>query len=325
MTRIIPYYAFCCLFFISSNVSAALIVATEDEGDWSKKSSWNLNRIPENGDHVLIPGGITITVTSNNYNSTPSRPILDIEVRGTLLFIGGSGQLNLECSSTVNTIGGGIIPSTGCNCNQIAIGQGEAIWKGSYPSITNESGITGNCNDNLPVDLLSFTAEAEKNEVLLNWSTAAEINFSHFEVERSSDAIHFNTLATLSSNGNSYSYKDQHPLNGNCYYRLKEVDIDGSFQYSAIISVNYESSIQLSAFPNPSAHEGVNLILSEGESVGNTVFAMKDIVGSQIEINVQPNGEGSYLLEYPSTLPAGIYILTVAQSKGQYSKTIVVQ
>jgi hypothetical protein len=97
----------------------------------------------------------------------------------------------------------------------------------------------------VPITLVNFTANTNnKNVVNISWQTEQEINASHFDVETSSDAVTWKKITTMPASGNSssplkYNYTDSRPLrfNANVYYRLKSVDIDGTFKYSDIKSV----------------------------------------------------------------------------------------
>jgi len=106
------------------------------------------------------------------------------------------------------------------------------------------------------VRLISFAAANRKDDVLLRWKTANELNSSLFDVERSADGIHFTSIGTLpaynSPGTHEYSLVDRQPLKGISYYRLKQVDTDGRYAYSIIIAINrnaVENSITV--FPNP--------------------------------------------------------------------------
>ena len=89
----------------------------------------------------------------------------------------------------------------------------------------------------LPIELLSFEAICNNNSVNLLWSTASEKNNDYFTIERSSDGITFQTVLTVKGAGNSnqvinYSAIDEKPIDGIAYYRLKQTDYDGKFEYS---------------------------------------------------------------------------------------------
>lgn len=98
----------------------------------------------------------------------------------------------------------------------------------------------------LPVDLISFTASISEFFVELNWSTASEVNNSHFEIYKSLDTENFERIGYVNGNGNSqyiveYQFID-HNLKGAQFYRLKQVDFDGQFEYSDVVSVKGEDS-----------------------------------------------------------------------------------
>jgi hypothetical protein len=111
----------------------------------------------------------------------------------------------------------------------------------------------------LPVTWLSFNVIPKLNYNLLNWTTATETNNSHFTIEKSIDAINFapiNNLKSKAENGNcsfktNYSYNDFDTDNGISYYRLKQTDYDGNFDYSEIQSVTRSKNFTIIIFPNP--------------------------------------------------------------------------
>lgn len=110
----------------------------------------------------------------------------------------------------------------------------------------------------LPIELLSFEARKISNEsIQLLWSTASEVNNDHFDVEKSINGTEFYTMNTVKGKGNSieianYDLMDKHPVYGNNYYRLKQVDLDGSFKYSQIVVVKIDSKVNhLVVYPNP--------------------------------------------------------------------------
>ncbi len=118
--------------------------------------------------------------------------------------------------------------------------------------------VTITWSQTLPVKLISFSGRLNGSKVDLNWVTANELNTKHFEVERSADGLRFSKLATVTAKGNSnsptsYDLVDPAPLKGVNYYRLKMVDIDGKFEYSQVVIIRIENSIQLvtKVAPNP--------------------------------------------------------------------------
>ena len=111
----------------------------------------------------------------------------------------------------------------------------------------------------LPVNLLNFKAYSENQIAHLSWETTEETNNESFEIQRSANAIDFVTIGQLKGNGTtnvekSYKFTDISPINGLNYYRLKQNDRDGKFEFSKIISlkINTLNDSQVITFPNPS-------------------------------------------------------------------------
>jgi hypothetical protein len=106
-------------------------------------------------------------------------------------------------------------------------------------------GIGGGIDNPLPIDLLSFTAKYQDGIVLLNWATGSEINNDYFTLERSRDAVSAEIIGFVDGAGNSsqtlpYEFVDHDPLPGISYYRLKQTDYDGSFEYSLWVAVQVD-------------------------------------------------------------------------------------
>ena len=121
----------------------------------------------------------------------------------------------------------------------------------------------------LPVSLLNFTAKNKEQSILLTWQTATEINTNFFNIERSFDGIHFNSIGKVKAVGNSniirnYKYNDNDlSENGEIYYRLQAIDIDGTGSYSKIEKIKFTTSqIAFSVYPNPA--KGVVYVNTKG-------------------------------------------------------------
>ncbi len=114
-------------------------------------------------------------------------------------------------------------------------------------------------SDALPITLISFTAENhQEGQVKLEWVTASEINNAFYTVERSKDAKNFETIGIIDGAGNSnqlltYSFIDRNPPSGTSFYRLKQTDFSGEFDYSSIESIAIERTFdtEYKVYPNP--------------------------------------------------------------------------
>ena len=114
----------------------------------------------------------------------------------------------------------------------------------------------------LPIELLCFTAECSPPNIIIEWATASEINNDYFTVERSFDGVNFDILGTLAGAGNSsqiqyYSFIDNKPFDGISYYRLKQTDFDGKYEYFNIIAANCRNEFfgDIKVYPNPVINE----------------------------------------------------------------------
>jgi len=116
-------------------------------------------------------------------------------------------------------------------------------------------GTIDNQSNTLPIELVSFDLLKQDEGVQLNWVTASELNNSGFEIQRSKDVEEWEVLgfvegAGISNSIKTYSFIDKTPLVAN-YYRLKQIDFDGSFVFSPTKYINIDRSITISLYPNP--------------------------------------------------------------------------
>lgn len=155
---------------------------------------------------------------------------------------------------------GGAWTLVGSNASATGSNTSPTVYRNGVSGFNAEFGIGGDQSVNpLPVKLIIFTAKAkDKNIVNLDWKTSSEINNHHFDVERSADGKTFEKVGEVRGAGNtnrvtSYVFSDK--LAGTkpvFFYRLKQVDNNGDFTYSDVISVRFEASGNLVLYPNPS-------------------------------------------------------------------------
>lgn len=170
----------------------------------------------------------------------------------------------------------------------------------------------------LPVELTFFRGKSTDCNINLFWQTASEQNFNHFEVERSLDGKQFESIAKVAGAGNSlellnYSLEDKDSDFGTNYYRLKAVDLDETYEYSEVITVQNickdgEEGIQV--FPNPvGATQKLNILLYSNES--DLYFTITSSKGDDVlfQKNASLERGWSTLDIDVSSLPAGSYLL----------------
>jgi hypothetical protein len=184
----------------------------------------------------------------------------------------------------------------------------------------------------LPIELLYFKANCNGEKVDLFWSTASELNNDFFTIERSKDAIHWETVLTVDGAGNSnqvIEYKDQDlaPLKGTPYYRLKQTDFDGQFAYSNVEVVkNFDANGDLTIFPNPTNGNNFSLELS-GFGEEEVLIVIRDITGKEFYSKTYVVKDGNELIAFPitETIPKGTYIVTATNNDKLVAKRLVVQ
>jgi hypothetical protein len=172
-----------------------------------------------------------------------------------------------------------------------------------------------------PVDLLSFTAEKTPQNVLLKWSTAMEKNFSHFVIEKSSDGINYEQAGIVFGSGNSsnqinYTFEDYAIIPGIVYYRLKQVDLDGSVKYSEIRSVNIDNT-------NPALIYSSNGDLTiQFNAKGEAIYTVVDMLGRTLYSGTRTSDE-SIITVSRSNFSNGVYIVKVQMGNELVTKKLV--
>ncbi|WP_160164112.1 Ig-like domain-containing protein [Nafulsella turpanensis] len=170
----------------------------------------------------------------------------------------------------------------------------------------------------LPVELFSFKAEQQGGDVLLKWSTAMEKDNTGFEVQVSSDAKNYRPVAFVKTqNGNSsaiqeYEFIHKEPgLQGSLYYRLKQIDVDGTASFHGPVHVGIEARNEVSFYPNPFNTELKAEIRAEGE--GELFISVTNAVGAQLLQQTIQIKEGVSIEEliFDSSLQSGVYIVSV--------------
>lgn len=186
----------------------------------------------------------------------------------------------------------------------------------------------------LPVKMLYFNADKKDNDKsLLTWATASEIDNDHFEIERSADAQVWDNIGQVKGSGTTseqhdYSFTDAQPLSGVNYYRLKQVDIDGHFEYSEIVEVEFSgisspANATLSVYPNPlSKNTNLNIELAGGADEMNEISITNTI--GQVVYNTTVSQVQNYQIS-GLDLPAGVYVISIkTQSEKHISSRLVI-
>ncbi len=211
-----------------------------------------------NGGQVYIHGNITYSgggsFIQNNNTTNP----YGLYVNGTASSSGG---------------GGSVTSNIGNQNTMFSTNPAFASWVASQP------------NSPLPVTLISFNLrKTEEHAVVAEWSTSSEKDFDYFELERSAEGVNFQAVGRIQGAGYNthtvqlYSFTDNNPLMGINYYRLKAVDLDGSFEYFTVLSVAIHAPRKFALYPNPSNGEAIKVHLNFEPSTDDLII-VRDVSG----------------------------------------------
>lgn len=332
MKTILTSILFTLLILVISTSAFATMVTSNGTGggNWDDASSWIPSGKSGCVDTISILAGDVIEITTQqDYESCG--PII-ILVYGTILFTDNGPKLKLPCGSSIEGLGGLISAPGDDNSNKISICT-EWVWE------SDESDLSGSFSlrlGTLPIKLVSFEAKIDNTAVLLTWSTAAEINNDYFTIERSTNGLSFEELGKIQGSGNSnvlkkYSYHDENPMKGISYYRLKQTDFDGRFEYFKLVTTDLSESEDgiclLNVYPNPCTGN-CTINLDDCPLSSNEVdVQLYDAVGNKITNRIQPKNSDSDVSFYINTnnnLSPGVYIVrSKTGTKLQTQKVII--
>lgn len=207
-----------------------------------------------------------------------------------------------------------------CQYTDWSNGSSSIIPGGSYQGFTRDFAIAGGSTAALPVELLSLTANPVNNAFIrINWSTATEINNDKFILERSEDAITFQPIDELPGQGTvttttNYSYDDHKVIPGiPYYYRLRQVDYDGTVTLSHLVSAMIapeSSSIEL--YPNP--NQGTFTLITP-ENSGSLVLKLVNTMGQRLYEERFAHELGTTKKVFSVQVPSGTYTVVIASEK----------
>lgn len=247
-----------------------------------------LNSVTSNWDLVGTIDGVVSNVYRGMTGSTSGSTVTLFAVRG-------------------NNVLTSVVDNTGFNQNPSAL---TLTTVSTAPTNTAYRGVQVVKSNVIPVGLLSFKAAKSDNANILTWETASEVNNKGFEVEKSSDGLHFEKMGFVAGNNkaSTYQFADNTPLSMS-YYRLRQIDNNGTFEYSKIVSIDSKGAkSKFTAYPNP-VSKTITIANTEG---GN--FQIFDLLGQQVLA-----GKTAQQIDV-STLPQGTYILKVGAEQVKFIK-----
>jgi len=292
-----------------------------------------------NGDNDGCGGGGaggSIILQVNSYSITATCPLL---VRANA----GNGGNSLSGDPHAGGGGGGqgviiystpqptVNVTTQVNNGTAGIDESGGTASGGSGGGSSGSGTIASSSGPLPIELVSFGGTATQNGVNLNWQTASELNNNVFLIEKSANAIDFSVLATLKGAGNSNTIKDYEifdhaPFFGVNYYRLTQIDFDGTTSVAPIITVNTGELDNFKVYPNP-LNENESLIIELGNNGYQTVeVTIQDFSGKTLLKENFDNQLGQPIILNNINLDKGIYQLNVKLGEfGSKNQKIIIR
>ncbi len=197
----------------------------------------------------------------------------------------------------------------------------QTVTMGVVPSLFNNQFIVGAVNSPLPVKLISFNGTPKNVDAFLLWSTANETNNKGFEIERSLDGKNFIRIDFVKGAINSnitkkYSYTDREVFATNkiVYYRLKQIDLDGKFEYTKTISISSDKirNANIVVYPNPIT-EVLNIEMESFANVSAKLI-ITDLAGKKVKESLFNVNEGinKFTIDNLAELASGAYIINIS-------------
>ncbi len=305
------------------------LTGVTDNGDGTTQVSFAIqNNLPDNAEVITIevpgaPEGVTVNGANNGGVYTSNYQYKTTYEGGVITFDAqnNNGYANGAIDYFVFNI-----PTASYNPEanfMLSLDTGTGFAATSFnPTTCSEDGdITP-----LPVELLSFKGKATPSGVNLEWETASEINNDRFEVERSQDGRNFQKIGTVDGAGSSsvshnYSYLDYVAITGILYYRLRQVDFDGTDSYSKTIAIKLKAgpgSGKFAVYPNPANGTKVTVsVAGTGADTNGGIIQVTDMSG-RVVFNYKLTA-GNPLVEVPvqdMNLAKGMYVVNLLQTSG---------
>lgn len=300
----------------------------------------NLTITVNSGGRLYVGGSAAINNNTNIIINTGGKIIIGGSTsinNNTTFSVNGGGLFNIGGSATFGNNSTGIINgamNVGSNfamgSNYSLTGTGALKIGGLSCSYWTGSGTCVDASTPLPVEMVAFTGLFAKDIVFLKWTTASELNNHYFEVEKSSDGVLFSPVGKIDGNGTktgitNYTFSDVNPNESGSYYRLKQVDFDGKFEYSKIIFVKdtdlTDLEIGARIYPNPD-HEDENLYLTGINDVEKINLFKLNGLSSTI-LNFSEN-DGIYTISLEG-VGRGVYFIDVLTPDLEFKKRIIIE
>jgi hypothetical protein len=295
----------------------------------------------------------SVTDLSPVYDDDPTAGVINIVRKHNSQFIGSTsgivGGTNYTISVTMTNLDAGTASDI-----RLAVSNGATTVtnvgshvanSGTAPSpvvgrsgltvanLTNDFRITtiNSTNTPLPIELIDFKAKQVDAQIVLNWSTASELNNDFFTIERLNSKDEFDRVSTVPGKGTTavttyYEAIDPSPLVGINYYRLKQTDLDGKISYSKIAMADFkEIGESVSVYPNPTNHEVLTIEVKRLEPGQQVPLLIRSTLGVQafstiLDADSDGNIKARVLID---KWPQGLYLIQIGKDSGIQRKIVI--
>lgn len=274
-----------------------------------------------NGSIITVCSTATLTINGDFFNKNNST---NVTINGTMT-VGGSytngNGASVGGTGTINILDGPVVnPGSTFGCSGMDPCGGTFPCTVAYP-----------CNFSLPTKIGYFQLRKNGNRVDVEWSTGSEFNNDYFDIERSLDGQNFARIirvkgAGTSSSGHQYHTIDSFPASGLNYYRLKQVNFDGSFDYSEILTETMQLSVSVSLFPNPVNDNRAQLRITAPDKCSLSL-EIRDYSGRNTYLKKEYQYDAThttFTIDEMFSIPNGVYIAAVKTDQYVYNEMLII-
>lgn len=260
-------------------------------------------------------------VTGGTYTLTSTMTGLLAGTANQIRLAASNAPLTVTTYARTNVANTGTAPNPTVGRSGLAIGELASDWR--IVSVNSTS-------TPLPIQLINFTASQVDNEVQLSWATASELNNDFFEIQRLAPSDEkFVALEKIHGSGTTnkridYSTVDRHPALGKNYYRLMQIDFDGTSTYSDVKLVDFNGVASLNVYPNPVHNENINVELGSLKPKQKMGIQLMNSIGLvTYSLITETDQHGLLRASIPPPTSQGIYIVVVKGETEWRSKVVI--
>jgi Secretion system C-terminal sorting domain len=242
------------------------------------------------------------------------------------------GLTDIGCANLLGNNGSETLNLTGLTVNQLyyfrifGIGNNAGVRTGQYTFC----GTTDLGSSVLPLFFSDFSVKEKDGKPSLNWTTNAEINNDYFEIEKSEDGNRFLSIGKVkklnaNSQSSTYHFIDENAISSIAFYRIKQVDIDGKFTYSAIVNFKRKTrdNNSIYIYPNP-IQDKINVTLKANSTATSLLKIVNEFGQVMYTQNIKViNGQNEITINKPANLTKGIYTLQIITAFENYNSRFI--